>query len=108
MLIDWFYNKKITVYSYSDDLYDENGVSIDGYELKHENIAVDIQPISAEKFEKSYGYKVECTKVIYSNEKLEESDIVLYNDATYKVTKSVEWDDYYITAIIEEDVKLNG
>ena len=108
MVINWFYNKKINVYSYSDDLYDENGVSIDGYELKHENIAVDIQPISAEKFEKSYGYKVECTKVIYSNEKIEESDIVLYNDTTYKVTKSVEWDDYYITAIIEEDVKLNG
>ena len=108
MLINWFYNKKISVYSYSDDLYDENGVSIDGYELKYENMAVDIQPISAEKFEKSYGYKVECTKVIYSNEKIEESDIVLYNDVTYKVTKSVEWDDYYITAIIEEDVKLNG
>ena len=108
MLINWFYSKKISVYSYSDYLYDENGVSIDGYELKYENIAVDIQPISAEKFEKSYGYKVECTKVIYSNEKIEESDIVLYNDATYKVTKSVEWDDYYITAIIEEDVKLNG
>ena len=108
MLINWFYNKKISVYSYSDDNYDEFGVSIDGYELKHDNIAVDIQPISAEKFEKSYGYKVECTKVIYSNEKIEESDIVLYNDVTYKVTKSVEWDDYYITAIIEEDVKLNG
>ena len=108
MFINWFYNKKISVYSYSDDLYDENGVSIDGYELKNDNIAVDIQPISAEKFEKSYGYKVECTKVIYSNEKIEESDIVLYNDVTYKVTKSVEWDDYYITAIIEEDVKLNG
>lgn len=108
MFVNWFYNKKISVYSYSDDLYDENGVSIDGYELKHENIAVDIQPISAEKFEKSYGYKVECTKVIYSNEKIEESDIVLYNDTTYKVTKSVEWDDYYITAIIEEDVELNG
>ena len=108
MLINWFYNKKVSIYSYSDDLYDENGVSIDGYELKYENVAVDIQPISAEKFEKSYGYKVECTKVIYSNEKIEESDIVLYNDVTYKVTKSVEWDDYYITAIIEEDVKLNG
>ena len=108
MVINWFYNKKINVYSYSDDNYDQFGVSIDGYELKYENIAVDIQPISAEKFEKSYGYKVECTKVIYSNEKIEESDIVLYNDITYKVTKSVEWDDYYITAIIEEDVKLNG
>ena len=70
MVINWFYNKKINVYSYSDDLYDENGVSIDGYELKYENIAVDIQPISAEKFEKSYGYKVECTKVIYSNKEI--------------------------------------
>ena len=63
MLINWFYSKKISVYSYSDDLYDENGVSIDGYELKYENIAVDIQPISHTKFEKSYYYKVECTKV---------------------------------------------
>ena len=108
MVINWFYNKKINIYSYSDDLYDEFGVSCDGYSLKYENIAVDIQPISDTKFEKSYGYKVECTKVIYSNEKIEESDIVLYNDVTYKVTKSVEWDDYYITAIIEEDVKLNG
>ena len=108
MLINWFYNKKVSVYSYSDDLYDENGVSIDGYELKYDSIAVDIQPISDEKFEKSYGYKVKCTKVIYSNEKIEESDIVLYNDTTYKATKSIEWDDYYITAIIEEDVKLNG
>ena len=108
MFVNWFYNKTIDVYSYSDDNYDENGVSCDVYSLKYENIAVDIQPISDTKFEKSYGYKVECTKVIYSNEKIEESDIVLYNDTTYKVTKSVEWDDYYITAIIEEDVKLNG
>lgn len=108
MFVNWFYNKKISVYSYSDDNYDEFGVSCDGYELKYENIAVDIQPISDTKFEKSYGYKVECTKVIYSNEKIEESDIVLYDDMTYKVTKSIKWDDYYITAIIEEDVKLNG
>ena len=106
MLINWFYSKKISVYSYSDDLYDENGVSIDGYELKYENIAVDVQPISDEKFEKSYGYKVKCTKVIYSNEKIEESDIVLYNDTTYKATKSIEWDDYYVTAIIEHEVKI--
>ena len=67
---------------------------------------MDIQPSSAEKIEKSYGYKVECTKVIYSKEKIEESDIILYNDITYKVTKSIEWDDYYVTAIIEHEVKI--
>ena len=106
MIINWFYNKKINVYSYSDDNYDQFGVSCDGYSLKYENIAVDIQPISDTKFEKSYGYKVECTKVIYSNEKIEESDIILYNDTTYKATKSIEWDDYYVTAIIEHEVKI--
>ena len=31
MVIDWFYDKKINVYSYSDDLYDADGVSCDGY-----------------------------------------------------------------------------
>ena len=106
MVIDRFYNKKINVYSYSDYNYDSNGVSCDGYSLKYENIFVDIQPSSADKIEKSYGYKVECTKVIYSNEKIEESDIILYNDTTYKVTKSIEWDDYYVTAIIEHEVKI--
>ena len=25
MFVNWFYSKKISVYSYSDDLYDENG-----------------------------------------------------------------------------------
>ena len=106
MFVNWFYDKKINVYSYSDDNYDQFGVSCDGYSLKYENIFVDIQPISAEKFEKSYGYKVECTKVIYSKEKIEESDIILYNDITYKVTMSIEWDDYYVTAIIEHEVKI--
>ena len=42
----------------------------------------------------------------YSNKKIEESDIMLYNDTTYKVTKSIEWDDYYVTAIIEHEVKI--
>ena len=36
MVIDWFYDKKINVYSYSDDLYDADGVSCDGYSLKYE------------------------------------------------------------------------
>ena len=81
MVIDWFYDKKINVYSYSDDNYDEFGVSCDGYSLKYENIFVDIQPSSAEKLEKSYGYKVE---------------------------KIIPWDDYYISLLKQEDVNING
>ena len=107
MVIDWFYNKKINVYSYSDDNYDQFGVSCDGYSLKYENIFVDIQPISAEKFEKSYGYKVECTKVVYSSTKFDESDIILYDNKTYKITAIIPWDDYYISAIVEKKVDLN-
>ena len=104
----WFNNKKISVYSYSDELYDEYGVSEDGYILKYEDIFVDIQPCSSEKIKQTYGYNIECTKAIYSDKEIEESDIVVYNDKTYKVTKSIDWDDYYITTIIEYEVDING
>ena len=53
MVIDWFYDKKINVYSYSDDLYDADGVSCDGYSLKYENIFTDIQPIGEGKVNQS-------------------------------------------------------
>lgn len=103
--MNWFYTKQIDVYRYSDDLYDENGVSIDGY-TKVASMECDIQPMSAIKIEKEYGYNVECTKVIYSDNEIKESDIILYKDNTYKVTKSIEWDDYYITTIIEYEVAI--
>ena len=107
MIIDWFYNKKINVYSYSDDLYDADGVSCDGYSLKYENIFVDIQPIAEDKVNQSYGYNIEANYEMYSSQLLQESDIVVWNDKTYKVQKIVQWDDYYISLLKEEEVDVN-
>ena len=107
MIIDWFYDKKISVYSYSDDNYDDYGVSCDAYSLKYDNIFVDIQPIGEEKANKSYGYDIEANYEMYSSQLLQESDIVVWNDKTYKVQKIVVWDDYYISLLKEEEVKLN-
>ena len=39
--------------------------------------------------------------------KFDESDIILYNDQTYKITAIIPWDDYYIYAIVEKKVDLN-
>ena len=106
MVIDWFYDKKISIYSYAKH-EDSYGFSRDGYVLKQENIFVDVQPSSDKKIYKTYGYKVECTKVVYSSMKFDESDIILYDDQTYKITAIIPWDDYYVYAIVEKKVDLN-
>ena len=107
MVIDWFYDKKINVYSYSDDNYDSNGVSCDVYSLKYENLFVDIQPIGEEKISQSYGYNIDANYEMYSSQLIEESDIVVWDNKTYKVQKIVPWDDYYISLLKEEEVDLN-
>ena len=99
---------KFDVYSYSDDNYDQYGVSCDGYSLNYENIFVDIQPIGEDKIKLSYGYNIEANYEMYSSQLLQESDIVVWNDKTYKVQKIIPWDDYYISLLLQEDVKLNG
>ena len=107
MVINWFYNKKINVYSYSDDNYDQFGVSCDGYSLKYENIFVDIQPIGEDKIIQSYGYNIEANYKMYSSQLLQESDIVVWNGKTYKVQKIIPWDDYYISLLLQKDVNVN-
>ena len=107
MVINWFYDKKINVYSYSDDNYDEFGVSCDGYSLKYEDIFVDIQPIGEDKIKKSYGYDIDANYEMYSSQLLQESDIVVWDNKTYKVQKIIPWDDYYISPLLQEDVNVN-
>ena len=107
MVIDWFYDKKINVYSYSDGNYDSNDESCDGYSLKYENIFVDIQPIGEEKISQSYGYNIDANYEMYSSQSIEESDIVVWDNKTYKVQKIIPWDDYYISLLLQEDVNVN-
>lgn len=108
MFIDWFYDKTVDIYEYTDDNYDEHGVSRDGYVLKQEGIKVDIQPIGAEKVKQTYGYNIEVNYEMYTSNMLEESDIVVWNGKTYKIEKLIPWDDYTIALLLQENIKLNA
>ena len=44
---------------------------------------------------------------MYSSQSLDESDIVVWDNKTYKVQKIIPWDDYYISLLLQEDVNLN-
>lgn len=104
--MDFFYNYMVDIYSYSDELVDENGVSIDGY-TKKDTIECDIQPIGNEKIKRDYGYDIEANFKMYSNKDLNESNIVLWNNKTYKIQKVIPWNDYSISLIKQEDIKID-
>ena len=105
--MNWFYDYTIDIYTYSDDNYDENGVSIDGYSKKM-TINCDIQPTGTEKIKKAYGYDLEANFEVYSDEELNESDIILWNNKTYKIQKVIPWNDYSISFIKQEVVEIDG
>lgn len=104
-----YYNKLIDVYQYGKHKNEYNE-TVKGYSKVLENIECDVQPYSAEKLEKQYGYKVECTKRIFCDiyDEIQESNIVVYRNKTYKIQKIIEWDDYLEIAILEYEVKLDG
>lgn len=105
--MEWFYDYIADIYKYTNDAVDEYGVSVDGY-MKDTSIECDIQPTGIEKIKKTYGYDIEANYEMYSDENLNESDIVSWNNETYKIQKIIKWDDYCISLLKQEDVKLNG
>lgn len=101
----WFDNKLISVYSY-ENYEDKYGFDRDGYALKKDNIKVDIQPVSLEKVNEQYGYDIQATYKMFSDEALDESDIVLHNNKTYKIEKIISWNDYSIYLLNETVIDI--
>lgn len=108
--MDWFYNKKISIYEYTKKI-DENGIVRSGvYELALLDIPCDVQPYSAEKLKRDYGYDLEVSKRVFCDiyPEILESSVVLYRNQTYKIQKIIEWDDFYELMLIEKDYKIQG
>lgn len=95
--MDWFNDFNVDVYSYSS-YEDEYGFTRDGY-VKKLNIYCDIQPVGIEKIKQVYGYDIEAQFELYCDEVLEESDIILWNNKTYKVEKIIPWNEYSIALL---------
>lgn len=103
-----FYDKEINIYTYGS-LDDDNGIKRSKWSKKNNKpIECDVQPYSAEKLKKDYGYDLECTYRIYCDKDITilESDVILYNAETYKIQKIISWDDYYMIAILQQDYEL--
>ncbi|WP_252214417.1 hypothetical protein [Clostridium sp. VAP41] len=105
-----YYDKEINIYTYSP-YEDEHRITRDGYiKASNEPYLVDIQPYSAEKCKKDYGYDIECTKRVFSDiySEITESAVIGYRNKFYSIQKIIEWDDYLELMILEskEDIKI--
>ena len=101
--MDFFYDKEIDIYNH-ESYIDDNEINRTGYRLALSNIPCDIQPISAEKVEKIYGYNLSITKQIFLDvvAEISESSIIKFNDKDYKIEKLIEWDDYLQLGVSEK------
>ncbi|NFI57529.1 hypothetical protein FDA48_14415 [Clostridium botulinum] len=107
-----YYDKEINIYSYSP-YEDEHRITRDGYiKASNEPYLVDVQPYSAEKCKRDFGYDIECTKRVYSDiySEITESAVIEYKGNFYSIQKIIEWDDYLELMILEskEDIKIIG
>ena len=102
--MDWFYDYNVDIYGF-EEYEDEFGISRDKW-IKKNNIDCDIQPVGIEKIKQSYGYSIEATFRMYSDEFLNESDVILWNSKTYRIKKIIPWDDYCISLLSEEVIDL--
>lgn len=97
-----FYNKLINIYAFKE-YEDERGITREGLVKIRDSIKADIQPYSTEKTERDYGYKVECTKRMFSDqvEELTEDCLIEYNSKFYKIT-SIPWNENHLEILLKE------
>ncbi len=103
-----YYDKEINIYTYSP-YEDEHRITRDGYiKASNEPYLVDVQPYSAEKCKRDYGYDIECTKRVFSDiySEIIESAVIEYKGKFYSIQKIIEWDDYLDVMILESKEKI--
>ena len=58
----------------------------------------------------NYEFVKVCVNYIFCDiyDEIQESNIIVYRNKTYKVQKIIEWDNYLELMILEFEVKLDG
>lgn len=102
--MDWFYNSVLFKTQKSKDK-NQIGQLIETY-LKTTNFKADVQPVEAASVKKTFGEDVECDFMVYCDEPLEVSNIVIYKGKPYEVKKIKPWD-YTIAAIHQVDLNVS-
>ena len=106
-----FYDKAINIYSYGeydDEVRPDVVIQREGYKLVKSGFMVDIQPFNSDKAYEEYGYKIECSRKMFSDTipELTEDCIIEYNSKFYRIVK-VPWDDGYIEALLNQVKDVN-
>ena len=106
-----FYDKAINIYSYGeydDEVRPDVVIQREGYKLVKSGFMVDIQPFNSDKAYEEYGYKIECSRKMFSDTipELTEDCIIEYNSKFYRIEKTL-WDDDYIEALSNQVKDVN-
>ena len=106
-----FYDKAINIYSYGeydDEVRPDVVIQREGYKLVKSGFMVDIQPFNSEKAYEEYGYKIECSRKMFSDTipELTEDCIIEYNSKFYRIEKTL-CDDGYIEALLYQAKDVN-
>lgn len=110
--MEYFYNYKVSAWQHDNNAFDEHGVSVDKWTLRG-SYKCDLQPVNEKQVNMSFGYSIEADYVIYTDSEILESDMIIYNNETYKVVKKIHWEnnagcfsDYCETYIKKYDFKI--
>lgn len=92
-----FYTKYLQIIEESEGYLDDWGIWHPGEETVVKTICCDIQPYSAERLYRDYGYQIEVTKRVFCNPDpiITVGTICKYKEERYVVKKVIEWDDYW-------------
>ena len=106
-----FYDKAINIYSYGeydDEVRPDVVIQRECYKLVKSGFMVDIQPFNSEKAYEEYGYKIECSRKMFSDTipELTEDCIIEYNSKFYRIEKTL-WDDGYYEMLLNETNDFN-
>lgn len=106
-----FYDKAINIYSYGeydDEVRPDVVIQREGYKLVKSGFMVDIQPFNSDKAYEEYGYKIECSRKMFSDNipELQEDCLVEYNSKFYRIVKTL-WDDGYYEMLLNETNDFN-
>lgn len=104
-MCDFWYNKTCYTTKVTEEK-NKIGQLIKTYK-KDKLFKCDIQPIDEKAIKYIWGEQIKSNIQMFSNENLLIYDILVNDNKTYEIEKKIPWDDYYIYALLESDVKID-
>lgn len=100
-MFNWFYDKSF----FTTKVIEQKVLmQLQKLYIKDKEFDCDIQPIDEKAIKYTFGNDIKSRLQMFSNENLEVNDIIIYNNKSYSIEKKIQWDDYFIYAILESDV----